>query len=162
MWKGSLNVGSAWFHLYSRYICPGSVVLLDPRGIPCKYWSLSLVQITGSIFFILAYLPSPSCSFGLLCPDHTQASPLVLLWRQSLYVIQGGGLLCLSPIFLPCIPWQSCQCSHSVTGLARVWRSLALVCLFCGNSYLFLIICHPAKMPVDLAFFLLFRCWNFQ
>lgn len=32
------------------------------------------------------------------------------------------------------------------------------MCLFCGNSHLVLMTCHPAKMPVDLAFFLLFRC----
>lgn len=40
--------------------------------------------------------------------------------------------------------------------------SLALACVLGGNSHLFLVTRHPAKMPVDLAFFLLFRCGNFQ
>lgn len=120
-WKRKFRVWEVLDFSLSSYLLqmylPGPVVFLDPGGMPCMSCPPSLVQVAGSIPF-----RGPQ-SLGFLGPDHTQASPRVLLWDQNLYVIQGWGSLCLSPIFLPFIPWQGCRSGHSMTGLGRVWRA---------------------------------------
>jgi len=86
-WKGKFRVWEVLDFTLSSYSLqihlPGPVVFLDPGGMPCTSCPPSLVQVAGSIPF------RGLQSLGFLSPDHTQASPLVLLWNQDLYVIQG-------------------------------------------------------------------------
>lgn len=93
------------------------------------------------------------------CPDCAQARTLwSSLWNQNLYVIQGSGLPLSCSHFSSLIPWQGASA-------LTVWlhlRSLGFGVFILWDSLLFSMTRHPAKMPADLAFFLLFRCWNFQ
>lgn len=139
-----------------RIYLPGPVVFLDPGGRPCASCPFSRVQVAGSIPFRVPW------SLGFLGPDHTQASPLVLLWNRSLYVIQGWGSLVSFSHFPSLYPLAGMPVRSQYDGTWEGVESLALVYLLCGNSHLFSMTRHPAKMPVDLAFFLLFRCWHFQ